>query len=57
MLGLHIKRNKAAVLGTSIVFRPGTSLYFTNHKGLGISIILQSPIEFHLLLPRRSRIR
>jgi len=54
MLGLSIERN---VLGTRIVFRPGTNLYFTNHKGLGISLILQSPIEFHLMLPRRSRIR
>ena len=54
MLGLHIERN---VLGTGITFRPGTSFYLTNHKGLGISITIQSPIEFHLLLPRRSRIR
>jgi hypothetical protein len=56
MLGLRIERNP--VTGTTIRFRPGTDLFLTNGKGLGISLILQSPIEFYLTLPwGRSRIR
>ena len=50
MLGISLvwKHN---VTGTTLRFRPGTDLFLTNGKGLGISIILQSPIEFNLTLP------
>ncbi len=50
MLGIHLERS---VLGTTLWFRPGWSHLFTNGKGLGISVILQSPIELHLSLPYR----
>ena len=50
MLGISIDR-KLPQLGTTILFRPGWNCFFTNGKGLGISITLQSPIEFHLSLP------
>ena len=53
MLGISIERGN--ILGTTIRFRPGWSHLFTNGKGLGISMTLQSPIEFHLMLPSSRR--
>ena len=48
MLGFN--KSKSPV-GTSILFRPGGNIFLGNGKGLGISITIQSPIEFHLSLP------
>ena len=50
MLGFNKTKSP---LGTSLLFRPGGNVFLGNGKGLGISITIQSPIELHLLLPRK----
>ena len=52
MLGFN--KSKSPV-GTAILFRPGGNIFLGNGKGLGISITIQSPIEFHLMLPSSRR--
>ena len=39
--------------GRSINFRPSFNKFITNHKGWGIDLSLQSPIEFNILFPRK----
>ena len=53
MLGFSLERN--GILGTTLRFRPGGNLFLTNRKGLGMSITLQSPIEFHITIPSPRR--
>jgi len=54
MLGFSLDRN---VMGTTIRFRPVWDKFITNGKGMGMSITLRSPIEFHITLADRRRRR
>ena len=53
MLGISLERRN--LLGTTLRFSPGWNKFITNGKGLGMSITIQSPIEFHLTLPYGKR--
>jgi hypothetical protein len=53
MLGISIERRN--ILGTTLRFSPGWSKFITNRKGLGMSIMIQSPIEFHITIPSPRR--
>jgi len=44
-------------MGTTIRFRPVWDKFITNGKGMGMSITLRSPIEFHITLADRRRRR
>ena len=49
MLGFSLERN--GVLGTTLRFRPSYHKFITNGKGTGMSIAIQSPVEFHITIP------
>jgi len=53
MLGIAVVKN--GILGTTLRFCPAWQKFITNGKGLGISLTLQSPIAFHLILPSSRR--